>query len=378
MRAPQARADSSENGTEPAPAGQNGLGTEAGRYLAAAHLDAIPYDRLTPRLPAADPAMRAAGQARVALATRIWCAGATDAERRELLASCDADPAVLGPVRRNLQRHLRGPANRLPPGPIETACRELGIENAHNPLLSAAERKALDEDGYVNLGPLLSPAQLDAMRRRFGDSALQEGSAAGHEVSQTRGIARLSGTVIKAMNRDGLLDPFAFHPKLLAAVRHVLGPRFRYSSSNFHCPLPGYGHQAIHADWGWGVRDPEVVNAIWLLDDFTAENGPTRVVPGSHRWREHPMGSTIDGVPRDLTAPVPGEVHLTGAAGSCIAYNAHLWHSGTQNFSPDLRRAQHAFFTRTVRPTQTDVPALLDGAVFERLNPVARAVLDVG
>ena len=367
----------SSNGTASVEARPNGPDGEIARYLAAAHLDAIPDDRRTPRLPKVDPALRAAGQARSALATRIWCGGATDAERRELLAACDVDPTVLEPVRKNLNRHLRGPANRLPPGPIEAACRDLGIEDEDNALLSAAERRALDEDGYVDLGVLLTPAQLDGMRSRLGNAVAREGTTAGHEVSQTRGIARVSGTVIKAMNADGLLDPFAFHPKLLAAVRHVLGPRFRYSSSNFHCPLPGYGHQAIHADWGWGVRDPEVVNAIWLLDDFTTENGPTRVVPGSHRWRQHPAGSTVDGVPRDLAAPVPGEVHLTGLAGSCIAYNAHLWHSGTQNFSTDLRRAQHAFFTRTVRPTQTDVPALLDRAVFERLGPTGRAVLDV-
>ena len=367
----------SDNGTASVQTGLPRSGTEIARYLAAAHLDAIPNDRQTPRLPTVDRAARVAGQARSALATRIWCAGATDAERREVLAGCKADAAVLEPVRRNLDRHLRGPANRLPPDRIETACRELGIEDADNALLSASERRSLDEDGYVDLGPLLTPAQLDAMRKRLGDAVAREGTTAGHEVSQTRGIARVSGTVIKAMNHDGVLDPFSFHPKLLAAVRHVLGTRFRYSSTNFHCPLPGYGHQAIHADWGWGVRDPEVVNAIWLLDDFTAENGPTRVVPGSHRWGEHPAGSTVDGAPRDLVAPVPGEVHLTGVAGSCIAYNAHLWHSGTQNFSTDLRRAQHAFFTRTVRPTQTDVPTLLDRGVFERLGPIARTVLDV-
>ena len=353
-------------------------GTEIDRYLAAAHLNALPDDRRQPRHPSVDPALRAAAQKRSALATRIWCAGATDAERRELLAACDGDAEVLAAVRQNLGRFLRGPANRLPAERIEAACRALGIEDPDNSLLAVDERKALDQDGYVNLGVLLSPAELDAMRCRLGDAVAAEGGQAGHEVSQTRGIARVSGTVIKAMNRDGLLDPFAFHPKLLAAVRHVLGPRFRYSSSNFHCPLPGYGHQAIHADFGWGVREPEVVNAIWLLDDFAMENGPTRVVPGSHRWRLHPAGSTVDDAPRDLVAPVEGEVRLTGAAGSCIAYNAHLWHSGTQNFGTGLRRAQHAFFTRSKRPTQTDVPALLDRAVFERLDSSARAVLDVG
>ena len=365
----------SANGTTAA--AKNGVGAEIARYMTAAHLDEIPGDRRTPRPPAIDPVFRAAAQARVALATRIWCGGTTDAERRELLANSKAEAAALEPARKMLNRHLRGAANRLPPDRIEAACRDLGIEDANNPLLSTAERKALDEDGYVNLGPLLTPTQLDAMRQRLGDAVEGEGTVAGHEVSQTRGIARVSGTVIKAMNRDGLLDPFSFHPRLLASVRHVLGTRFRYSSTNFHCPLPGYGHQAIHADWGWGVRDPEVVNAIWLLDDFTEENGPTRVVPGSHLWRLHPMGSAVNGTPRNLVDPVPGEVHLTGTAGSCIAYNAHLWHSGTQNFSPDLRRAQHAFFTRTERTTQTDVPALLDRGVFERLGPVERAVLDV-
>lgn len=352
-------------------------GVDLDGYLNAADLDAIPDDLRLPRHRPQDAAVRAAACERVALATRIWCGGDTDAARRELLASWDADAAVLEPVRRMLNRHLDGAANRLPPDAIEAACRELGIEAADNPLLSAAERGALDEDGYVNLGVLLTEAQLEALRRRLDEAVASEGGSAGHEVSRTRGIARVSGTVIKAMNFDGLLDPFSFHPKLLAAVRHVLGPRFRYSSTNYHCPLPGYGHQPIHADWGWGVREPEVVNAIWLLDDFTDRNGPTRVVPGSHRWRQHPMGSLEDGRPRDLNAPVPGEVRLTGAAGSCIAYNAHLWHGGTQNLSAGLRRAQHAFFTRTVRQTQTDVPALLDHAVHRRLGPLQRAVLDV-
>ena len=31
-----------------------------------------------------------------------------------------------------------------------------------------------------------------------------------------------------------------------------------------------------------------VANSLFLLDDFTKENGATRVVPGSHRFNAHP------------------------------------------------------------------------------------------
>ncbi len=68
---------------------------------------------------------------------------------------------------------------------------------------------------------------------------------------------------------------------------------------------------------------------------------------------------------------------MTGSAGCCVIYNAHLWHGGTQNTSHQLRRAQHAFFTRRVRPSQSDVSAMLDSRVAERLDRSARAIYDL-
>ena len=182
--------------------------------------------------------------------------------------------------------------------------------------------------------------------------------------------------VLKAMNRDGLFDVFYMQPRLLAATRHVLGPRFKMSSSNFHCPLPGFGHQSIHADWGWTVRTPEVVNAIWMLDDFTVDNGPTRVVPGTHR-RGHPFGTALNAPGRTPYDPVPGETVLTGPAGTCVVYNAHLWHGGTQNRTAGLRRSLHSYFTRSCRPTQTRTLEVIDPLVHARLDRARRAILDV-
>ena len=350
------------------------------RYFPAAKLEGLPDDLDEPHYAAMDTALRRAAVARIDLATSIWRAADDDAGRIQAWRALDRDAydaETLRAVDTVLKRQLEKPRNRLPTGEIEFALGELGLLDEANGVLTDEEKRKLDVDGYLDLGPLIPAAQLEQMRRRYDDAIEAEADTAGHEVSQMHGIGRVSGTVVKPMNRDGLLDVVFMHQRLLAAVRHVLGPHFKYSSTNYHCPLPRYGHQGIHADWGWGVSEPEVVNAIWMPDDVTEENGPTRVVPGTHRSGQHPHGRVTHGEPIDPNAPVEGEVRITGSAGSCMVYNAHLWHGGTQNRTNGLRRSQHAFFTRSHRAPQTDAAALLDPQVLARLGRVERAVLDL-
>lgn len=353
------------------------VGADVARYLAAAGVDALPNDVATPRYRARSKLQLEELRRRTDLATTIWCSAPDDASRLEALAAMADDTPELPAVRTMLHRQLGENHRRLPRSEIAHALAELGLADADNGVLSAAETRALDREGYVNLGRLLDTAQLGRLRARLDAEIEREGSHAGSEVSRMHGIGRLSGTVLKAMNGNGLFDAFFMEARLLAAVRHVLGVGFKMSSSNFHCPLPGFGRQALHADWGWGVREPEVVNAIWLLDDFHDANGPTRVVPGSHRSGQHPNGSAFNDGRRDPHDAAVGEVHLTGAAGSCIVYNAHLWHGGTQNRSTALRRALHSFFTRSERRSQTDALALLHPNVRQRLSRTQRAILDV-
>ena len=70
-----------------------------------------------------------------------------------------------------------------------------------------------------------------------------------------------------------------------------------------------------------------------LLDPFTADNGATRIVPGSHLsglQAEDVMGNTLE--------PHPDEIHLTVTVGSVVILNAHTWHGGTLNVSGERRR----------------------------------------
>ncbi len=92
-----------------------------------------------------------------------------------------------------------------------------------------------------------------------------------------------------------------------------------------------------------------------MLDDMTEDNGPTRVVPGSHKWvpinvpdvnmaevkeiAVTPEDRKI--MPTDPTAPHPDEIHLTGKAGSVAVINGHIWHGGTSTESGAPRRVLH-------------------------------------
>ena len=149
--------------------------------------------------------------------------------------------------------------------------------NASQDLLSHDEKQFLDEQGYLPLPEIMNHAQVDALRTRFDELVEEEGENAGTEVHQEAGTNRLSNLVDK-----GEIFEICFtHPRVLAAMRHVLGPDFRLSSLNGRAALPGQGLQGLHADWGTGVEpgDYYVCNSIWLLSDFTEQNGATRVVP---------------------------------------------------------------------------------------------------
>jgi ectoine hydroxylase-related dioxygenase (phytanoyl-CoA dioxygenase family) len=250
---------------------------------------------------------------------------------------------------------------------MQEALQTLGV---HPQLLSADEQQFLDENGYLPLHGVMSPAQVERIAARLAELAAAEGAQAGMEVHQEPGTIRLANLV----NKDPIFEICFTHPRVLAAINHVLRGNFKLSSLNARAALPGEGLQQLHADWGGAVEpgDYYVCNSIWLLDDFTAENGATRVVPGSHRWGKTPRQAMED--PR---APHPDEVLLLAPAGTVVIFNSHTWHGGTLNRTDKPRRAMHSYFCRRDQTQQTNQRASLSPETVARLSPAARYILDV-
>ena len=249
---------------------------------------------------------------------------------------------------------------------ITTALRDLGVSAGQ---LTGTDRARLDEDGFLPLPGILDAERLEVIRRRLAELSATEGQQAGTEVHQEEGTDRLADLV----NKDPVFDVCFTHPKVLAAMAHVLGD-FTLSSLNARAALPGHGQQRLHADWGEAVSpgNYRVCNSIWLIDDFTEHNGATRVVPGSHRSAQLPRE-----VMADPTGPHPSEVKILGRAGTVVIFNSHLWHGGTVNVTGQPRRALHSYFCRRGLKQQLDQRAYMRPETLARLSPAARYVLGV-
>lgn len=232
-------------------------------------------------------------------------------------------------------------------------------------MLTGAAKRQLDEQGFLLLDGLMSRELLEALRARIEELFEQEGDRAGSEFKQEPNARRLANLV----NKGEIFERAIETPDVCACVAHVLGPGFKLSSLNVRAAGP-YADcfQPLHADSG-AVADERgywVCNSIWMLDDFTAQNGAIRMVPGSHKWRR---------LPPDPLAPHPDEILLTGSAGTVVVMNAHMWHGATANRTGAQRRAMHAFYTRRDKPQQQYQKKLLSAEVQARLNPSLRKLL---
>jgi len=119
------------------------------------------------------------------------------------------------------------------------------------------------------------------------------------------------------------------HERMLDVLDQLLLPHcfaYRIGSCTAIEIHPGETAQRLHRDDSiYPIRMPGIewqVSVMWALDDFTLENGATRVVPGSHRWIQPRIPHDTDEV---IQAPM--------AKGSALFYLGSVWHGGGANQS---------------------------------------------
>lgn len=250
---------------------------------------------------------------------------------------------------------------------IKEAIASFGVDEN---TLTAEEKRRLDEDGFVVFPNVIDPIWLEEMRHSFEYIIQKEGASAGKEVHQETGARRLADLV----NKGSVFDRVYTHPKVLAAVYHVIQRDFKLSSLNGRDAKPGEGLQALHADWlGRQENEPyHVCNSLWVLDDFEEDNGATRVVPGSHKLSGH-----IKDHVKDTAADHPEQQLLIAPAGTVAVFNSHVWHGGTKNRTNKLRRVYHCYYTAREYEQQQDQYEYIRQTTYDRISPAARYILDV-
>ena len=186
----------------------------------------------------------------------------------------------------------------------------------------------MQRDGYTIIENFLDAGTLKAIR---------EGVAP--HLGQYRGRNSFEGftteRVYTLVGRGRVFEQIAADESLLTLIGRFLQPNFLLSAAQAICIHPGEAEQGLHFDDSFykvpRPRPALSVSLIAAIDDFTAENGSTVIVPGSHSWGPVDQNS----LPRALAARRP----VVMKAGSCIVFPGTLIHGGGANRSNAPRLA---------------------------------------
>ena len=212
------------------------------------------------------------------------------------------------------------------------------VSAGHNvdPAVADADLAAVLRDGYVILPDLLSADQLAAIRQAVPPLLDRHG----RNPFEGRDTQR----IYSVLNKTRACDVIADHPRVLALLDRLLLPNYLLSMLQVINILPGEKAQMLHTDDAFYPlpRPRKALGAatIWAIDDFTADNGATDIIPGSHLW--------------GAQAPDPADRQpVVMSAGSCVFFVGTLWHGGGANRSDRPRLAVTAQYCEPwVRPQE--------------------------
>ncbi|MDB5108019.1 MAG: Phytanoyl-CoA dioxygenase [Candidatus Binatus sp.] len=199
----------------------------------------------------------------------------------------------------------------------------------HLPANASADQvnALLREVGAVIVDQVLSPAEIDAIAEEL--RPWTDATRFGPDNFSGRRTKRTGGLVARSQKCRDLV----MHPLALGATGKLLAhaTSFQLHLTQVIAIGPGEPAQPIHRDqWAFDFfpfpRDYEVqCNTLWGMNDFTEENGATRVILGSNHFDDKLKFSEEDSVPAEMSK------------GSVLFYSGSVYHGGGANRSNETR-----------------------------------------
>jgi ectoine hydroxylase-related dioxygenase (phytanoyl-CoA dioxygenase family) len=184
--------------------------------------------------------------------------------------------------------------------------------------------REIEESGYTILRDAIEPELVRDLRTTIRDLQRQLGVTPRGTPAEGKASLRIYNLLAK----HPLFREMPLHPSLLPLVEKVLDPECLLPGMTAIDIGPGEQLQGLHSDEiVMTVPRPHLplmCVTMWALTDFKAENGATRIVPGSHRSEREPSSDDLDAA---ISAEMP--------AGSVLVMHGSLWHSGGPNSTRD-------------------------------------------
>ncbi|MGH8530745.1 MAG: phytanoyl-CoA dioxygenase family protein [Nevskiales bacterium] len=228
-----------------------------------------------------------------------------------------------------------------------------------DPAQTAADLENIREQGFVILRALLSITQLEEIRAAVAPHLAQQGRNNFEGLKTQR--------VYSLLAKTRACDRVVEHPRILALLDQLLMPNYLLSAFQAINILPGEAAQLLHFDDGFypmpRPRAAFSAATIWAIDDFTADNGATVVLPRSHAW--------------DDRMPTPDDLRVPAVmpAGSVVFFLGTLWHGGGANCSSGSRLAVTAQYCEPWARVQENMSLAVPREVVRNCSPIMQSML---
>lgn len=155
---------------------------------------------------------------------------------------------------------------------------------------------------------------------------------------------------------DDIFVSIAAQPLIIRLLKKILGDHFIIQAQNgiFISPKEPHRQQLWHRDLPhqeYTSSKPLAMTALFCIDDFSADNGGTFVLPGSHRF---------DVMPSEQFAK-QWQHQISAKAGSVLVFNSMLYHRAGVNETDKARHAINHVYCSPMLKQQINFPAALAG-----------------
>ena len=179
-------------------------------------------------------------------------------------------------------------------------------------------------------------------------------------------------TVYNLHNKNGIFLKFLDHTKIYSIVRKALSIG-SYSGNDpiivqqtaLRSPKVNY-EQQLHNDARISeCKFPLVIQVMWMLNDFTIENGATRIVLGSQNFKGFPKNKV----------KYKNEKIITGKSGSVLIFDGSTWHGSSKNKLNKDRWAMIYRYSRWYLKPSFDFNKNTPAKIFNKMNRVQKELL---
>jgi hypothetical protein len=181
-----------------------------------------------------------------------------------------------------------------------------------------------DRDGFVVVKKAVKKTDLAEIQQKIEETTFREGDD-WHPSYRYKNV----------FNRDRFWLKFLDLPNVIDVTEALLGPQCHVIGNTAWKSVPGHEGSPCHTDYVPAVLPNHVADQwthpIYIISihifthGLTEELGPTKVIPGSHRWGGN--FRTFDGYASVF--PEPGDV---------LMFRSDLWHGGAPNKTQDQNR----------------------------------------